>query len=105
MLRLDDGTLVLAVTDLTNHLACPHLTQQRLAIARGEHGKPRPADDPHADLIRARGDLHEHQQLERLAAECGGYVDLSTEHGPYTREGLEAAAGETAEAMMSGAPL
>jgi hypothetical protein len=42
MLRLDDGTLVLAATDLTNHLACPHLSQQRCAIARGERGKPRP---------------------------------------------------------------
>ena len=30
MFRLDDGTLVLAATDLTNHLACAHLTQQRL---------------------------------------------------------------------------
>lgn len=105
MLRLDDGSLVLAATDLTNHLACPHLTQQRLAIARGERGKPRPADDPHADLIRARGDRHEQEQLERLAAECGGYVDLSTEEGLYTRAGLETAAAKTLDAMASGAPL
>src|SRR4051812_7899103 len=105
MLRLADGSLVLATTDLTNHLACPHLTQQRLAIARGERGKPRPAHDPHADLIRARGDLHEREQLQQLAAECGGYVDLSTDDELYTRERLEAAAAKTKEAMESGAPL
>jgi predicted RecB family nuclease len=105
MLRLDDGSLVLAATDLTNHLACPHLTQQRLAVARAEREKPRPVDDPHADLIRARGDVHEHEQLERLAAECRGYVDLSTEDDLYTREGLQAAASKTLEALASGVPL
>lgn len=52
--RLADGSLVLAATDLTNHLARPHLTQQRLAIARCERAKARPADDPHADLVRTR---------------------------------------------------
>ena len=77
MLRLDDGELVLAATDLTKHLACPHLTQQRLAIARGERGRPRPVDDPHADLLSQRGDAHEQEQLARLSAACGGYVDLS----------------------------
>ena len=87
MFMLDDGTLVLAATDLTNHLACPHLTQQRLAIARGERGKPRPADDPHADLIRDRGELHEREQLERLSAECGGHVDLSSEAIPVHARG------------------
>ena len=68
MLRLDDGTLVLAATDLTNYLACAHLTQQRLAIVRGERAKPRPADDPHAELIRERGERHEAEQLARLSA-------------------------------------
>jgi predicted RecB family nuclease len=105
MLRLDDGTLVLAATDLTNHLACAHLTQQRLPIARGERAKPRPADDPHADLIRERGARHEREQLERLSAECGGYVELSSENSPSTRQELEVAASRTTEAMHKGAPL
>ena len=91
------ATLVLAATDLTNHLACAHLTQQRLAIARGERAKPRPADDPHAELIRERGEAHEREQLERLSAECGGHVDLSTDEAPpYTREELRSCAGQTA---------
>lgn len=105
MLRLADGSLVLAPTDLTNHLACVHLTQQRLAIARGDRSKPRPADDPHADLVRARGDAHEQEQLARLSDECGGHVDLSSGTAPFTREELETAAGATARAMLDGAPL
>ena len=105
MLRLPNGALVLAATDLTNHLACGHLTQQRVAIARGERGKPRPADDPHADLIRDRGEAHEREQLERLSAACGGHVNLSGGGVPFTRKALESAARATAEAMRDGVPL
>jgi superfamily II DNA or RNA helicase len=104
MLRLADGTLVLAATDLTNHVACAHLSQQRRAIARGERGKPRPVDDPHAELIRDREEAHEREQLDRLSAECGGHVDLSSDVSPYTREDLEAAAEQTAQAMRKGSP-
>lgn len=105
MFALADGTLVLAATDLTSYLACAHLTQQRLGVVRGERTKPRPADDPHAELVRERGERHEDQQLARLSAECGGHVDLSTETAPYSREALEAAAAATAAAMRDGAPL
>jgi len=105
MLALADGTLVLAATDLTNYLACAHLTQQRLGVIRGERFKPRPADDPHADLIRERGERHEAVQLVRLSQECGGHVDLSTANTPFSRELLERAAGVTASAMRDGAPL
>ena len=105
MLSLADGALVLAATDLADYLACPHLTQQRLAIARGERGKPRPADDPHADLIRRRGHAHEREQREQLSAQCGGHVDLSTEDTPHTREQLVAATTATTDAMRAGEPL
>src|SRR3954470_16437939 len=98
MFALADGTLVLAATDLTNHLACAHLTQQRLGVARGERGKPRPAEDPPADLVRERGQRHEDEQLVRLSAECGGHVDLSTDSAPYSQEELEAAAAATTDA-------
>lgn len=105
MLHLTDNTLVLAATDLTNHLACSHLTQQQLAVARSERSAPQPVADPHADLIRARGEAHEIEQLERLSAECGGHVDLSQAGSPYSQEGLEGAVAATAEAMKEGAPL
>src|SRR4051794_31690352 len=105
MLRLPDGSLVLAATDLTSHLACAHLTQQRLAIALGERARPRPVDDPHAKLAEEHGKTHEAAVLERLSVECGGHVDLTGERYPRTREELEAAAAATAQAMRDGAPL
>jgi uncharacterized protein len=105
MLSLANGSLVLAATDLTNHLACAHLTQQRLAIARGERAKPRPADDPHAELVRDRGEAHERAVLERLSAECGGHADLSSETYAFTLEALTVAAEDTVAAMRAGAPL
>jgi predicted RecB family nuclease len=105
VLALADGAIVLAATDLTNHLACAHLTQQRLAIARGARALPRPADDPHAELLRRRGDAHEREQLRRLAADCGGVADLTPATPPRTRAALEDAAARTADAMQAGARL
>jgi len=105
MFALTDGSLVLAATDLTNHLACPHLTQQHLGHARGERGALPASDDPHAELIRERGTRHELQQLERLSEECAGHVDLSSAAPPLTRSALEAAAAATALSMHQGAPL
>lgn len=104
MLRLDDHDLVLAATDLTNHLACAHLTQQRIAIARGERSKPKVWVDPHAELVRERGDEHESAELARLEAECGGAIDLTGEVR-YDHEGLTIANGQASEAMHDGAPL
>jgi len=105
MLALDDGRLALAATDLTSHLACVHLTQQRIAIARGERTRPRPVDDPHAELVRPRGEVHEREQLERLSIECGGHVEVSTGYGGRSHIELQAAAEGAAIAMRDGAPL
>jgi len=103
---LDDGQLVLAATDLTNHLACPHLTQQKLAIARGDRGKPPKDDDPHAELIRRRGDEHETAQLAVLSEQCGGHVNLDEgDRVIYKEPDLRQAAARTAEAMRAGEPL
>lgn len=66
MFALANGALVLSATYLTNRLAWEHLTQQRLGVARGERTRPRPATDPHADLVRERGQRHEDEQLARL---------------------------------------
>ena len=104
MIRLADDTLVLSATDVTSFLACDHLFEQRRAIAHGERAWPRRADDPHADLVRRRGDEHEHEHLSRLSAQLGGHVDLSAPPA-RTRAELEAAAARTARAMRDGAPL
>lgn len=106
MLRLDNHTIVLAASDVTDFVACGHLTAQKLAIARGERGKPRKAEDPHLELMRRRGDAHEREQLQRLSDACGGHVDLSSDDGPLrSLADLERAAGATADAMRVGAPL
>lgn len=106
MHKLDDGTLVLAATDLTNYLACGHLIQQKLAVARGERSKPKPAENPHADLLSDRGNEHERSELAKLVAAAGGdYLDLSDIEFPRTRADLERAHVRTAGAMFDGVPL
>jgi uncharacterized protein len=106
MFSLDDGSLVLSATDLTNHLACAHLTQQRLAIARGERSRPKPVDDAHGDLIREHGDRHEREQVAKLVAAAGGdHADLSTSGPVFERAELEELAAETIDAMQRGVAL
>ena len=60
-----DHTLSLSPSDLSNHLACPHLTTLSLAAARGEIVKPK-LESPHRDLIFSKGNLHEAAYLARL---------------------------------------
>lgn len=106
MLRLAGDKIGLSATDLTNSLACEHLTQQRLKLVRGERSKPKPAEDPHAELTRERGDAHEAKHLARLTEEVGGdVVDLTPGKIPFAAEALRAGADRTAEAMRSGAAL
>ena len=105
MLRTEDGKKILAASDVTDKLACPHLIAQKLLILRGERGKPRPADDPYAELISAKGEEHEREQLARLESELGPAVDLGTDGIPRTDDELLAAATATAGVMASGAPL
>ena len=62
MRTLDDGTLALSPSDLSAHLACPHLTTLSLAVARGELEQPH-VDSPHRDLIFRKGNEHEDAYL------------------------------------------
>jgi predicted RecB family nuclease len=67
-MQLRDGQLVFSPSDLSAFLACPHLTSLQVAVAYGREPKPfRP--NPHADLIRRKGDEHEEAYLERLRAD------------------------------------
>jgi predicted RecB family nuclease len=105
MQQLDNSSLVLAATDLTSHLACPHLVQQKLLVANGERGALPLGSDPHAVLVRQRGEQHEREQLSRLRAEAGDWVDLSRLPLATSLEGLEAGAQATKKAMKEGAAL
>src|SRR5216683_3339492 len=57
----------LAGSDLSNHLACRHLTTLELQVVRGEKTAPDWAD-PDLAIILERGDRHEKDYLAHLAA-------------------------------------
>lgn len=102
------GALLLSASDLAGHLACAHLTQQARAIALGDRPRPRRRDDPHADLVRERGEAHERAQLAVLVDEADGdWVDLSPAEGAYPDSAAAhaAAADGTAAAMRDGRRL
>ena len=72
-----NGTLQLSPSDLSNHLACPHLTNLDLAAARGEIVKPK-LDSPHRDLIFRKGNEHEAAYLAQLESEGRSIVRIPT---------------------------
>ena len=101
-MRLLDDTLALSPSDLSNHLACPHLTNLTLAVVREELERPH-ADDTHVDLIRRKGDEHEAAYLARLEAEgrsiarMPGYEDEDFDPAvarPLTEEAIRERAAE-----------
>src|SRR5260370_17287103 len=58
----------LAGSDLSNHLACRHLTALDLQVARGERTAPEWAA-PELAIMLARGDRHEKDYLAQVAAQ------------------------------------
>jgi predicted RecB family nuclease len=86
-----DGRLTFSPSDLNDFLACPHLTSLRLGVARGEIPKPY-RHNPHADLIRRKGEEWEAAYLARLCA-----------HGREVVEPGDAVATE--EALRRGADV
>jgi predicted RecB family nuclease len=59
------GAIRLAATDLSNHLACPHVTTLDLQVARGKKRAPEWAA-PDLVVIRERGERHEKAYLAYL---------------------------------------
>lgn len=59
------GTIRLSATDLSNHLACRHLTTLDLHVARGQRQAPDWAA-PHLVVIRELGKRHESDYLAHL---------------------------------------
>jgi hypothetical protein len=56
--KVSHGNLLLSATDLSNHLACRHLTALDYAVARGEKSKPA-SFDPRLAILRERGLQHD----------------------------------------------
>jgi predicted RecB family nuclease len=105
MYRSSANRLVLSATDLTNHLGCQHLTNERRGIALGLRGRPPKTDDAHAKLVRERGQRHEDEQLAILAEAAGGhYADLRRDD-LWSPDGIARGAEATERAMREGVPL
>lgn len=105
-MKQTDAGIRLSPSDLSNHLACRHLTALDLAVAHGLLAKP-VVHSHFLDMLRARGDAHEKAYVESLRARGLLVVDLSA--SPHegasaqrlTDEGFDA----TRAAMASGAAV
>jgi predicted RecB family nuclease len=103
-MRFLNAQLRLAATDVSNHLACGHLTQLELAVARGTVSAPQWAA-PDLKVIQELGKRHEAAYLNYLEEAKGLNVVRLPEHGSedaLVRETLRLM-GEGAEAIAQGA--
>src|SRR5436305_15332830 len=92
-MKITEGRVRLAASDVANFLACRRLTQLDLLRARGELRPPYARDLGFEDLVR-RGAEHERAVLERFLADGLEVADLGEAGEP---------AGATAEAIRGGA--
>lgn len=76
-MHLVGDRLVFAATDLSNFLACPHLSGLARAVTLGERPKPRTFDDPGTEVLKRRGLEHEARFLAQLREEHGSVVTIA----------------------------
>jgi predicted RecB family nuclease len=96
--RVDDrGGLIFSPSDLTAFLACPHLTTLQVAVALDELPKPF-RHNPHAELIRRKGDEHEAAYLASLGPDV-------VRIGKPWEISWDVAARTTEQAMRDDAPI
>lgn len=94
-----DGQLVLSPTDLTKHLACPHITTLDLAnLDCASHGGAEGADDA-LNLIFGKGMDHERAYLQRLHEAGRTVQEIPTR---YDVAGRIEAEQQTLDAMRDG---
>ena len=80
-MQLRDGSLTLSPSDLSGFLACEHLTQLELSVARGERHRP-VFEDPHRDMLRRKGFEHESAYLARLETQGKSVLRIPTFGSP-----------------------
>src|SRR5215472_16643212 len=90
----------LSATDLSNHLACRHLTNLDLQVARGERPAPK-ITAPDLKIIQELGLRHEKRYLDHLAAK--GLTVENLGHIPHKEE--ERLQAETLLLMERGAQV
>jgi uncharacterized protein len=94
------GQIVLSPSDLNDHVECAHLTTLALEVALGQRPRPYLADEE-SELLRRKGEAHEHAHLERLRKEGRAIVEVQL-GGSWD---FDAAARRTSEAMRAGADV
>ncbi|MEO8295001.1 MAG: TM0106 family RecB-like putative nuclease [Gemmatimonadota bacterium] len=103
-MQVQNNQLIFSATDLSNFLACPHLTLLSRLHALGERVKPH-FDDPGIKVVQERGLAHERNYLASLR-EAGNLqvADLtSLRAGDRSVAALERHASATVDAMRGGA--
>ncbi len=95
-MRLTDGHIQLAPTDLGPHLECAHATACARAFALGAGPGPAGGGD-YQELIRTKGDLHEARVLARLREAGIDIVEIPRTDEPEQAQEL------TLRAMRAGA--
>src|ERR1700760_4735545 len=75
-MRTLNGEIRLSATDVSNHLACRHLTELELSAARGERDLQK-WESPDMVVIRELGLRHETKYLKLLEKEVGQLLNLS----------------------------
>ena len=80
-MKVTDGRVRVAASDVANFLACRRLTQLDLLRARGELRPPHARDLGFEDLVR-RGEEHERAVLERFRADGREVADLGEAGDP-----------------------
>src|SRR5450432_675663 len=75
-MKIVSGQARLAATDVSNHLACRHLTNLELSAARGERHRPQ-WEAPDLVVIRALGLQHEARYLASLARDGLDVLNLA----------------------------
>src|ERR1700722_19283641 len=74
-MKASSGDFVLSASDLSNHLACRHLTSLDFGVAVGERSAPA-WRSPDLWVLQKRGLEHENAYLAYLAAQGLSVVDL-----------------------------
>jgi predicted RecB family nuclease len=95
-MKANAQTIRLSASDLSNHLACSHLTALDLAVATGQRPAPK-WHSPEAWVLQQRGMEHEKAYLSHLEAEGIPITDLRE------IDNDEKALAETIAAMHRGA--
>jgi len=101
-MKVIEGTLRVAASDVANFLACQELTQLDLRRARGTLQPPHPRDLGFEDLVR-RGEEHERGVLERFRADGLEVADLTGAPVGATAEAVRSGVGVIYQGTLTGA--